>query len=137
MRAASAPPRLAREGRRRARLPLTPLIDVVFILLVFFMLASSFADWRSLRLAVAEPAGGAPSAEGAVLVDLRTDGLRLGGAPVAAEAFEARLAARLAAEPDLRVLVRPARGVSVQDTVTLMDRLEALGVSRAALLAAP
>ncbi len=137
MNAASAPPRLAREGRRRARLPLTPLIDVVFILLIFFMLASSFADWRSLRLAVAGPAGGAPSAEGALLVDLRPEGLRLGGASVSAEAFEARLAARLEGAPDLQVLVRPAPGVDVQDAVALMDRLEALGVARAALMAAP
>ncbi len=137
MSAASAQPRLAREGRRRGRLPLTPLIDVVFILLIFFMLASSFADWRSLRLAVAGPSGAAPSAEGAMLVDLRPEGLRLGGATVSAEAFEARLAARLAAEPDLRVLVRPAPGVDVQGAVALTDRLEALGVSRAALMAAP
>ena len=27
---------------------LTPLIDVVFILLIFFMLASSFLDWRAV-----------------------------------------------------------------------------------------
>ena len=37
---------------RRARIApsLTPLIDVVFILLVFFMLASSFADERRVEL---------------------------------------------------------------------------------------
>ncbi len=137
MREASSPPRIAREGRRRARLPLTPLIDVVFILLIFFMLASSFADWRSLRLSVAGPTGGVPSVEGAMLVDLRPDGLRIGGAPVSLAAFEARLAGRLAAEPDLRVLVRPAHGVDVQAAVALMDRLDALGVTRAALMAAP
>ena len=32
---------------------LTPLIDVVFILLIFFMLASSFIDWRALDLRLA------------------------------------------------------------------------------------
>ena len=38
------------QGRRRPLISLTPLIDVVFILLVFFMLASSFLDWRSIDL---------------------------------------------------------------------------------------
>jgi len=46
--------------------PLTPLVDVVFILLVFFMLASSFLDWRVRPVAVAGPAAGSVS-EGAVL----------------------------------------------------------------------
>ncbi|OOC09384.1 ExbD/TolR family protein, partial [Thioalkalivibrio halophilus] len=36
--------------RRRNLISLTPLIDVVFILLVFFMLASSFLDWRAVEL---------------------------------------------------------------------------------------
>ena len=36
--------------RRRVPSPLTSLIDVVFILLFFFMLASSYMDWRSLNM---------------------------------------------------------------------------------------
>ena len=35
---------------RRRLISLTPLIDVVFILLIFFMLASSFLDWRAIGL---------------------------------------------------------------------------------------
>lgn len=37
------------------RISLTPLIDVVFILLVFFMLATRFGDWRDLSLNVTAP----------------------------------------------------------------------------------
>ena len=47
--------------KKRPLISLTPLIDVVFILLVFFMLASSFLDWRSIDLstpAAAEAARG-------------------------------------------------------------------------------
>jgi biopolymer transport protein ExbD len=36
---------------RRQKIPLTPLIDVVFILLVFFMLAANTADWRVITIA--------------------------------------------------------------------------------------
>ena len=43
--------RLTRSRRRHGlAIGLTPLIDVVFILLLFFMLASSLADWRVLEV---------------------------------------------------------------------------------------
>ena len=41
--------RLTRSSQPR-RLSLTPLIDVVFMLLLFFMLATSFSQWRVLDL---------------------------------------------------------------------------------------
>ena len=55
-------------NRRRNLISLTPLIDVVFILLVFFMLASSFLDWRSITLDPPKQTGGSPSLEQAVLI---------------------------------------------------------------------
>lgn len=38
-----------RSSRRKLTISLTPLIDVVFILLLFFMLTSSFTPWRVLQ----------------------------------------------------------------------------------------
>jgi biopolymer transport protein ExbD len=110
---------------------LTPLIDVVFILLVFFMLASSFTDWRSLRLTAAEAGGAAvPGVSGAMLVQVGPEGLRLAGRAVEQEALVARLAAR----PGTRVLVRPTGGVGMQRVVDLLDRLAAAGVVKLDLL---
>lgn len=40
------------ERHRSPVISLTPLIDVVFILLVFFMLASRFGDWKDLPVNV-------------------------------------------------------------------------------------
>ncbi|MEQ9519696.1 MAG: biopolymer transporter ExbD [Parvibaculum sp.] len=39
-----------RHPRPKIFLSLTPLIDVVFILLIFFMLVSQFSDWRKIEL---------------------------------------------------------------------------------------
>ena len=51
-------------GGQRARRPLglTPLIDVVFLLVIFFMLASRFGDERKLVLDVATTAASAVAA---------------------------------------------------------------------------
>jgi biopolymer transport protein ExbD len=114
---------------------LTPLIDVVFILLVFFMLASSFTDWRSIRLTTAEAGGAAaPGMVGAMLVEVRPEGFRLSGQTMAPNALVARLAARRETHPDTRVLVRPAGGVAMQRVVEVLDRLAAAGIARLELV---
>lgn len=123
------PRRLANSGRRRALISLTPLIDVVFILLVFFMLASSFLDWRAITLDAPAGAAAGSSAEGALLVEVRPDGLRLSGETVSLDALAARVAERVAATPDHRVVVKPAPGVALQDTVGVLDRLAAAGAA--------
>jgi len=115
--------------RRRARISLTPLIDVVFILLVFFMLASSFLDERAIKVGAPAAALGGASLEGALLVELRRDGLRLAGERLALPQLMARLAEHAARDPRQRVLIKPAPGVSLQDAVTLLDRVSASGLS--------
>ncbi|MGE0861018.1 MAG: ExbD/TolR family protein [Gammaproteobacteria bacterium] len=43
-------------ARRPCRIGLTALIDVVFILLMFFMLTSTFVRWHALEIAAPAPA---------------------------------------------------------------------------------
>jgi biopolymer transport protein ExbD len=126
-----------RAERRRARVGLTPLIDVVFILLVFFMLASSFLEWRSISIAGGTTGAARPGLEGALLVDLLTDGLRLSGEVVTPEDLSRRIEARLVDRPDQRVVVRPGPEVDVQRTVAVLDRLAAAGARDVTLAGAP
>ena len=123
-------------GRRRPRpsIGLTPLIDVVFILLVFFMLATSFLDWRTLRLDAAT-AGGAGGMEGALLVGVSSEGLRLGTRPATVDEVSARVTDLLAERPGLRIMLRPAPGTPLQTTVDALDLLGALGAKDVALAA--
>ena len=135
----SAPPQPVnsfggRPARRRALISLTPLIDVVFILLVFFMLASSFLDWRAIDLTAPATASGAGRMEGALLVEIRPDGLRLAGEALQERTLLQRVGARLLENPSQKVLVRPARGVALQDAIRLLDGLAAAGVADLSLI---
>ncbi|MGF1553317.1 MAG: ExbD/TolR family protein [Paracoccaceae bacterium] len=131
------PGTLARKAARpRARLGLTPLIDVVFILLVFFMLASRFTDWRAIELTTAGASGTAASYEGAMLVRVEAGAVLFGGRAIGLDRLEARLAERLAGVPDQRVLVQTAPGVATQRLVDVLDRLDAAGVRDLALVPA-
>lgn len=123
-----------RGRRRRTLIRLTPLIDVVFILIVFFMLASSFSDWRAIELTT--PGGAAPGApmEGALLVEIRRDGLRLSGESVSLDDLVSRIEERAASRPDLRALVKPLPGIPLQEAVRVLDRLTDAGIADIALV---
>jgi biopolymer transport protein ExbD len=120
--------------RRRARVSLTPLIDVVFILLVFFMLASSLLDWRSIELNTSAKAAATKSKSDSVIVDLLTDGIRISGETVALDTLADRMRTRIEKTPDQRVLLKPAPGVALQDAIVVLDRLTEAGVTNMSLI---
>lgn len=105
----------------RRRVSLTPLIDVVFILLLFFMLASTFNDWTSLRLD-SGPGIRAAGRDGALLINVEgVTHLALEGEPVTLADLERRLIRRLKAFPDKPVAVQPGKGAKLQRVVGVMD----------------
>ena len=68
--------------RQSTRLSLTPLIDVIFLLLLFFMLSSTFSKFAEIELAGAE--GGMPAATSSpVFVQLRGEDILVNGVSVA------------------------------------------------------
>ena len=120
-------PRMARPRRASASIGLTPLIDVVFILLLFFMLATSFLDLRSIELATPSAAAGGRPLEGSVLVRVHAGGgIDLAGAAVPLDGLAAAVADRARGRDGLRVVVRPSAGASYQETVAVLDRLAGL-----------
>lgn len=117
------PPRASR------RLNLTPMIDVVLLLLVFFMMVSRFGGLQGVPLALAVPGGQVEWSGPPRLVDVRPQGLLLNGVPVAADALASALAP-LMANPTDAVILRPRDGAAVQQIVAVIDGLRAAGLTR-------
>jgi biopolymer transport protein ExbD len=118
-------------GRRARRPSLTPLIDVVFLLMVFFMLAARFGAERALPLM---PAGGGGAWQGPPrLVEVAAGGLRLNGRAVAPEALAGEVSALMPA-PDAPVVLRPDEAAPVQVLVEAMAMLRAAGITRLVVL---
>ena len=116
--------------KRRARRPsLTPMIDVVFLLLVFFMLAARFGVEARLPLSVAAPGGGTAWSGPPRLVDVGPEGLWLNGAAVEVPGLVSGLGG-LVAGPDDPVVVRPRDGASLQRLVDVIAVLEGAGHAR-------
>lgn len=124
-----------RSRRTRASISLTPLIDVVFILLIFFMLASSFRNWHTMQLNVSPPGVADQTREEEVLlVEIVGDGLRLAGEIVSLDQLDTRIRQQLGNAPDLQILVQPHTDVPLQKVVTVLDRLTAAGAAQVSLL---
>ena len=122
------------EGRRsRAAVSLTPLIDVVFILLIFFMLVSNLQSTNMIDLRVADRnATPTQTQDRALLVTISRDALQLDGQPVSL----AQLREQVALQPQRQVALEPADGVSLQRIVTVLDQLRGAGASRVSFLEA-
>ena len=119
------------DTRRRRRPSLTPMIDVVFLLLVFFMLAARFGLDSALPLTMAGSTssyGGPPR-----LVDVAPESLALNGVTIDLEALQTELA-RLTDGPDDAIILRPRDGAELQRLVTVMEELSAAGFARLILV---
>lgn len=114
--------------RRRHSISLTPLIDVVFILLLFFMLATNFTDWREITLATGTTASGEQQAPPAI-VHVAADGtLRYDGATRSVAAL-AQLLQRQQGEGEITaVVVQPTATTALGPTVKALDALAATGL---------
>jgi biopolymer transport protein ExbD len=120
-------------GRGRARRPsLTPMIDVVFLLLVFFMVAARFGADRALPLD--PPGGGAGAWEGPPrLVTVAPAGVRLNGTEVAPGALGEALGPLMPSR-DAPVILRGAEGARLEDLAAVLEALSAAGIGRVVLV---
>lgn len=110
-------------GSRRRALSLTSLIDVIFLLLLFFMLTSTFTRYSEIQLSAAGAGATAPASDVPPLfLRLGAERLTLNGSQVPLDALEDAIAARM--EEPTTLLVSAGADVSAQ---RLVDLLVALG----------
>ncbi len=122
---------MASSPRRRAGtlLNLTPLIDVVFLLLIFFMLTSHFVEEESIAIELpqAESSGNAGD-DGFVEVVATPDGtLLLGGTVIVPEELEAALRAALSDPAKHSVRLRGDQGARLGLAVQVIDAARKAG----------
>ncbi len=121
--------RLNEPHRAKRSISLTPLIDVVFLLLVFFMLASTFLKFGTVRLETAGAGAGVTDPATVVLVHI--DGERrykVNGIPVESEGL-ARAVDRLIAKGAREAVVIVRQKAAVDDLLDAVRRLRRSRVS--------
>ena len=104
---------------RRRPLSLTSLIDVIFLLLLFFMLSSTFSRFGEVELSGAMRGGSASASDNLLFLSLDENALRLNGDEVGLEELEALLSER----EEKRLLVSLSDEVLSQRLIDLLAGL--------------
>ncbi len=117
---------------------LTPMIDVVFLLLLFFMVSTSFIRESSLKVDLPQ-ATGEPLAEQEAPVDIviNADGeIRINDLPVQinnADDMRRALKTAVGENTDPHIIISADAEAAYQRIVTTMDAAQSLGFSRLTL----
>ncbi|MDJ0932743.1 biopolymer transporter ExbD [Breoghania sp.] len=122
--------RIDKRPARRRPIELTSLIDVIFLLLLFFMLASTFSHYQALPLSGGgETANAATAAVRPALLRVHGEGrMDLNAQPVSADDLTARLE-KLKQNEIERVAISSGGKANVRDVVSAMDAVEKIGLS--------
>jgi len=121
-----------RKRNKGVDLNVTSLIDVLFLLLIFFMLTSTFKRAGELELnlpesSTARPTGAGAAAEGVDLVLTEKGTLMLDGTPVTFEALPAGLRTVRERRPRAQVMIQAETGVPHGQVVRLLDAVRTAG----------
>ncbi|MBN8543544.1 MAG: biopolymer transporter ExbD [Alphaproteobacteria bacterium] len=113
---------IQRQPRKALHMNLTSLVDIIFMLVIFFMMTTSFTASESLELSL--PSKNATVASGKDVMRLRimaTGHVTINDVYVNAEQLNDELVEVIARDPDARIAILSTPGVSVQQLVSLMD----------------
>ena len=122
----------ARKQRKQVDLNVVSLVDVLFLLLIFFMLTTTFKHAGELELNLPEsstagPANAGGSAEGVDLVLTEQGTLLLDGASVTFETLPAGLNALRKSRPGVQIMIEAEAGVQHGQVVRLLDAVRTAG----------
>jgi biopolymer transport protein ExbD len=121
-------------SRHMISVDLTPMIDVVLQLIIFFMLTSRFGDLRRTEIDLPKQPGEQTQAkrEPALIIDLTGDGrILVDSRSVSVAELERLTQSGLASAGDgqaFDVLIRPDRNAPARDLDRVLSRLSAVGV---------
>ena len=123
-------------SRKKRIVSLTPLIDVVFILLVFFMLVSNFNQYNAIEVNAPAPSlKPVNKMDGSILIRIsKTGAIDIAGKPVKLENVATKIKNALAQDQNKLVIIKPHNSLPIQQTVDLLDNLAKAGITNFSLM---
>jgi biopolymer transport protein ExbD len=118
--------------KRRNLISLTPLIDVVFILLLFFMLSSSFIRWHQINLQSASESQSQTPDLRILKIESNEGQLSFNGARLSMS-DDAGIKNFVAENKQATFIITVIEGIKIQVMVDLLDQLKQAGASKVSL----
>ena len=118
-----------KQSQRRVTLDMSPMMDIVFLLLIFFLVTSTFLPDSGMDLELPESTTATQSELAPTMISVAEDGaLRLDGEAISVEELQQRVAA-LPQSDRQRITVRADARVDYGVIVRIMDALRNAGVN--------
>jgi len=120
--------------RYEVQTPLTSLIDIVFLLLVYFLLTTNFMVDEGIKIKLPQARASKPQTEETITVYVDKEGRSyLNEQEITMGNLFARLKEMIGDQKDKLVVVRADRGVILNKAVKVMDVAKAAGAGRLCL----
>ena len=115
-----------------AEINITPMLDIVFIMLIFFIVTTSFVKEKGLE--VSRPSNTPPKemkkTKGPIVVKIDGNGnISLKGRMLERKAVQANLEREKAEKPDSSLIIAAHPDAETDALVTILDAAEAVGVA--------
>ena len=114
-----------------AEINITPMLDIVFIMLIFFIVTTSFVKEKGLE--VSRPSSSPPKeikkSKGPIVVKIDANSnIMMKGRMLEKKAVEANLEREKAEKPDSPLIIAAHPDAETDALVTILDAAEAVGV---------
>ncbi len=117
--------------RYTVQAPLTSLIDIVFLLLIYFLLTTNFLTEEGIRVQLPQAVSVIPQEDREIIVTVSPEGdVYLGAKTVTLEELSAVVKQRLESNPETAVVLKADRSLVLDRVVQVMDTIKAAGAAR-------
>lgn len=119
-------------NRKPPELNIIPMIDIMFFLLVFFMLSTMYMiDLKTIPVKLPKAASAASDATSTFAVSLKSDGsIYLGDAKTDLKALLTQASLEQKNNPYFAVIIRADKDIDYGRVITLIDKLKGSGITR-------
>ena len=123
-----------KRSRFTVKAPLTALIDIVFLLLIYFLLTTNFMVDEGIKIKLPQAKASAPQTEETITVYVDQQGRSfLETEEISSAKLFDRLKERIGTQKDKLVVVRADRATILNKVVKVMDIAKAAGAGRLCL----
>ena len=117
------------------KISLTPIIDVVFILLIFFMLATNFQSFNKTEIEISNEAASVSQSDKKIfLIEFNKDSeFKLNGTTASLDSIKSDIISSKNNGDDLVVITKPLKGADVQLVLSVLANLKSSNIENVTL----
>ena len=117
------------------KISLTPIIDVVFILLIFFMLATNFQSFNKTEIEISNEAASVSQSDKKIfLIEFNKDSeFKLNGTVASLDSIKSDIISSKNNGDDFVVITKPLKGADVQLVLSVLANLKSSNIENVTL----